>query len=97
MISEYFVKRFGLTKEGSDNLIKGIIYTTLLNISLMLPVGLYTLLLYIWYVDEAGRDLASVVPEHAVKQRVADECTCVLRYLTAYATCCQRIDYFSDG
>lgn len=48
MISEFFTKRFGLTKEGSDNLIKGIIYTALLNISLMFPVGLYALLIYMW-------------------------------------------------
>ena len=35
MLSEFFTKRFGLTKEGSDNLIKGIFYTALLNISFM--------------------------------------------------------------
>ena len=45
MISEYFIKRFGLTKEGSDNLVKGILYTALLNIALMFPVGLYALLI----------------------------------------------------
>ncbi len=39
MISEYFTERFGLTKEGSDNLIKGIIYTALVNIAFMLPVS----------------------------------------------------------
>ncbi|WP_405268101.1 ABC transporter ATP-binding protein [Methanobrevibacter sp.] len=48
MLSEFFTERFGLTKEGSDNLIKGILYTALQNISFMLPVGLYALLLYIW-------------------------------------------------
>lgn len=48
MLSEYFVERFGLTEKGSDNLIKGIIYTALQNISFMLPVGLYAVLLYIW-------------------------------------------------
>lgn len=48
MISEYFTERFGLTKKGSDNLIKGILYTALLNIAFMLPVGLYALLIYIW-------------------------------------------------
>ena len=48
MFSEYFSKRFGLTKDGSDNLIKGIIFSALQNISFMFPVGLYALLLYIW-------------------------------------------------
>lgn len=48
MLSEFFTKRFGLTKEGSDNLIKGIFYTALLNISFMFPVGLYALLIYLW-------------------------------------------------
>lgn len=48
MLSELFIERFGLTKEGSDNLIKGIIYTALQNISFMFPVGLYAALLYIW-------------------------------------------------
>ena len=48
MISEYFTERFGLTKESSDNLIKGIIYTALVNIAFMLPVGLYALLIYMW-------------------------------------------------
>ena len=47
MLSEFFTKRFGLTKEGSDNLIKGIFYTALLNISFMFPVGLYALLIYL--------------------------------------------------
>ena len=46
MISEFFQTRFGLTKEGADNLIKGILYTALLDISLMFPVGLYSLLIY---------------------------------------------------
>ena len=57
MISEYFIKRFGLTKEGSDNLIKGIIYTALQNISFMLPVGLYALLLYIWIGPLLGGEI----------------------------------------
>ena len=48
MLSKFFTKRFGLTKEGSDNLIKGIFYTALLNISFMFPVGLYALLIYLW-------------------------------------------------
>ena len=48
MISEYFVKRFGLTKDGSDNLVKGIAYTALINIAFMFPVGLYALLIYMW-------------------------------------------------
>ena len=47
MLSEYFIKRFGLTENGSDNLVKGIIYTALQNVSFMFPVGLYELLLYI--------------------------------------------------
>lgn len=54
MISEYFTKRFGLTKEGSDNLIKGIVYTALLNIALMFPVGLYALLLNYWVEPLTG-------------------------------------------
>ncbi|AMD17208.1 ABC transporter ATP-binding protein [Methanobrevibacter sp. YE315] len=57
MISEYFVERFGLTKEGSDNLIKGIIYTALLNIAFMLPVGLYALLLYMWVEPLTGGEI----------------------------------------
>lgn len=54
MISEYFTERFGLTKEGSDNLIKGIIYTSLLNIAFMLPVGLYALLINMWVEPLTG-------------------------------------------
>lgn len=57
MLSEYFTERFGLTKKGSDNLIKGIIYTALQNISFMLPVGLYALLLYIWIGPLMGGDV----------------------------------------
>ena len=57
MISEYFTKRFGLTKEGSDNLIKGIIYTALVNISFMLPVGLYALLIYMWVGPLTGGEV----------------------------------------
>ena len=57
MISEYFTKRFGLTKEGSDNLIKGILYTALLNIAFMLPVGLYALLIYMWVEPLTGGEI----------------------------------------
>jgi ATP-binding cassette subfamily B protein len=57
MISEYFVERFGLTKEGSDNLIKGIVYTALLNIAFMLPVGLYALLIYMWVGPLTGGEI----------------------------------------
>jgi len=57
MISEYFTERFGLTKEGSDNLIKGILYTALLNISFMLPVGLYALLIYMWVGPLTGGEI----------------------------------------
>ena len=57
MISEYFTERFGLTKEGSDNLIKGILYTALLNIAFMLPVGLYALLIYMWVGPLTGGEI----------------------------------------
>ncbi len=57
MISEFFTRRFGLTKDGSDNLIKGILYTALLNISFMLPVGLYALLLYLWVESLTGGEI----------------------------------------
>lgn len=57
MISEYFVERFGLTKDGADNLIKGILYTALQNISFIFPVGLYTLLLYIWLEPLMGGEI----------------------------------------
>ena len=57
MLSEYFIKRFGLTKNGSDNLIMGIVYTALQNISFMFPVGLYALLLYIWIEPLMGGDV----------------------------------------
>jgi len=57
MLSEYFTKRFGLTKKGSDNLVKGIIYTALQNISYMFPVGLYALLLYIWIGPLMGGEI----------------------------------------
>lgn len=57
MLSEYFTKRFGLTKEGSDNLIKGIIYTALQNLSFMFPIGLYALLLYIWLSPLTGGEI----------------------------------------
>ena len=57
MISEFFMERFGLTKQGSDNLIKGIIYTALLNISFMFPVGLYALLIYMWVEPLTGGEI----------------------------------------
>ena len=57
MLSEFFTKRFGLTKAGSDNLVKGILYTALLDISLMLPVGLYALLIYIWVEPLTGGEI----------------------------------------
>ena len=57
MLSEYFIKRFGLTERGSDNLVKGIIYTALQNISFMFPVGLYALLLYIWIGPLMGGEI----------------------------------------
>lgn len=57
MLSEYFIKRFGLTKDGSDNLVKGIIFTALQNISFMFPVGLYALLLYMWISPLMGGEI----------------------------------------
>lgn len=57
MISEFFQKRFGLTKDGSDNLIKGILYTALLDISFMFPVGLYALLIYMWVEPLTGGEI----------------------------------------
>ena len=57
MLSEFFTKRFGLTKEGSDNLIKGIFYTALLNISFMFPVSLYALLIYLWVEQLTGGEI----------------------------------------
>lgn len=51
---DYLSKRFSLTEEGSRNLLKGILYTTLLNISLMLPVGLYVYLLSLWIEPLTG-------------------------------------------
>ncbi|MBQ2665275.1 ABC transporter ATP-binding protein [Methanobrevibacter sp.] len=57
MISEFFQTRFGLTKEGADNLIKGILYTALLDISLMFPVGLYSLLIYMWIEPLTGGEI----------------------------------------
>jgi ATP-binding cassette subfamily B protein len=57
MISEFFTRRFGLTEEGSDNLIKGIIYTALLNIALMFPVGLYALLINMWVEPLTGGEI----------------------------------------
>ena len=59
MISEYFSQRYGLTHDGSNNLIKGIIYTALMNISFMLPVGLYALLLYLWINPLMGGEYVS--------------------------------------
>lgn len=57
MLSEYFTKRFALTKDGSDNLVKGIIFTALQNISFMFPVGLYALLLYMWIGPLLGGEI----------------------------------------
>ena len=57
MLSEYFIERFGLTKKGADNLIKGIIYTSLQNISFMFPVGLSASLLYIWINPLIGGEI----------------------------------------
>ncbi|WP_407375559.1 ABC transporter ATP-binding protein [Methanobrevibacter sp.] len=57
MISEFFQKRFGLTKDGSDNLIKGIVYTMLVDISFMFPVGLYALLIYMWIEPLTGGEI----------------------------------------
>ena len=57
MLSEYITERFGHTKDGSDNLIKGIVYTALQNISFMFPVGLYALLLYIWIGPLMGGEI----------------------------------------
>lgn len=44
----YLSEKFALTKNGSKELLKGMIYTALLNISLMFPVGLYIAILYLW-------------------------------------------------
>ena len=57
MISEYLSKRFGLTKEGSNNLVKGIIYTALQNISFMIPIGLYSQMLYMWLSPLTGGEI----------------------------------------
>ncbi len=57
MIREYFIERFGLTEEGSDNLLKGILYSALQNVSFMFPVGLYALLLYIWINPLMGGEI----------------------------------------
>ncbi|MBF4467889.1 MAG: ABC transporter ATP-binding protein [Methanobrevibacter arboriphilus] len=45
MIDEYLAKKFALSKQGANNLKKGIVYTTLLDFSLMLPVILFVLFL----------------------------------------------------
>ncbi|MBE6493771.1 MAG: ABC transporter ATP-binding protein [Methanosphaera stadtmanae] len=47
MITEFFEKKYGLTHASSQNLIKGIISTVILNLTIMLPMGLYLLLIYI--------------------------------------------------
>lgn len=47
MITEYFENKYGLTHVSSQNLIKGIISTVILNLTTMLPMGLYILLIYI--------------------------------------------------
>ncbi|WP_297983582.1 ABC transporter ATP-binding protein [uncultured Methanobrevibacter sp.] len=64
MLQEYFVERFGLTEEGSKNLVKGIIYSALQNISFMLPVGLYAMLLFIYLNPQLGMspDLMTFIP-----------------------------------
>ena len=38
-----FQNKFALSREGSVNLIKGIVYSVLVNLSLMIPVGLIAL------------------------------------------------------
>lgn len=50
----YLSNKFALTENGARDLIKGIIYTTLLDISLVLPVGLYLLLIYQWIAPLIG-------------------------------------------
>ena len=47
MITEFFERKYGLTHTSSKNLIKGIIYTVILNMTTMFPMGLYILLIYI--------------------------------------------------
>ncbi len=47
MITEFFERKYGLTHSSSKNLIKGIIYTVILNMTTMFPMGLYILLIYI--------------------------------------------------
>lgn len=42
---KYFKDKFALSEQGSKDLIKGCIYSALVNISMMLPVGLFILLL----------------------------------------------------
>lgn len=51
MISEYLSKKFALTEHGSKNLMSGIGYTILLNLSLMFPVGLFILFLSKYFPD----------------------------------------------
>jgi len=59
MLSDFFAERFGLTDEGARNLVKGILYTALQDISFMLPVGLYLLLLYYWIGPLIGGEFVS--------------------------------------
>lgn len=47
MITEFFERKYGLTHTSSKNLIKGILYTVILNMTTMFPMGLYILLIYI--------------------------------------------------
>ncbi len=47
MITEFFERKYGLTHTSSKNLIKGILYTVILNLTTMFPMGLYILLIYI--------------------------------------------------
>lgn len=56
MIDEYLAKKFALSKKGANNLKKGIVYTTLLDFSLMLPVILFVLFLSQYIPDPRPRD-----------------------------------------
>lgn len=49
----FFQKKFALSENGAKDLIKGSLYSALVNLSMMLPVGLFILLL-----DELLRPLA---------------------------------------
>lgn len=45
MINEYLIKKFALSEKGAKYLKKGILYTTILDFSLMLPIALFVLFL----------------------------------------------------